>query len=225
MLEVEAFDMLQGNNGSPKRSLTSVLDEMGFSRDSYMVINRQQGLPIGDMFGQENGFYIRNEYTSVTSKDFETTNQQMRDISSKTNGGTLIPGIVGSNNGVHSAMAYGGDEMIITTDREIINQLQDQLCFRDGMGVPLSNGGKILNNSCSARNGDKEIRHNGQPEHPVDYKKQQEWEHVQHYGKQKQIERCSGRTPAPKTIKSPFRDDNGKVNESYAKFRSDKLVR
>jgi len=59
-------------------------------------------------------------------------------------GGKIAVGMVGSNNGVYAAKVFQGKEMIITKDPEIIYALRDQLGFADGMGVPMSNGGIII---------------------------------------------------------------------------------
>ena len=131
MNDVDAFNMLHGNNCS-KKSLTQCLDEMGFKRDSYMVVHRGGSpLRIGDTRDSQ-GNLRENEFLTFGSATFDTSRQdsftlidkQMSDFAMNHNNGKCVNGMTGSNNGVYAAMAHGGDEFIITKDPEIARQLE-----------------------------------------------------------------------------------------------------
>ena len=216
MKEIEAWDMLKGN-GCEKKTLTNMLDEMGFSRDSYMVIKRNgPALKCGDT-RDSSGRLVENEYASFGANhmhpnnkqlqnmgiydDFGAIDKQMSDYSMQRNNGATVNGMTGRNNGVYAAMANGGDEFIITKDAEIIKQLESQLHFApDQLGVPLSNGAI-----------------------PLDYQKQQEWHKIDHVCKQVSLGRLRGTQEKPKTIKSSFRNEYGELTPEYKKFRENKL--
>lgn len=165
-----------------KNGLAKAIKDMGFHKDSFMVINRHEGLAVGDAFGENPDMYKRNEYLSVGTKDFAEIDMKMGSSD----------GMVGSNNGYYSAMARGGNEMIITNNPDIIQQLQTQLGYKEGLGVPLSNGGKILDNS-------KEIWANGKKEYPVDHSKQQQLRRMEDCSKLDHANRIRG-TFTPKKI-------------------------
>ncbi len=206
MEDIEAYDMLTGHN-TEKKSLTSVLKEMGFKEDSYMVINRhdpQIKVTTGEM--EDHGTYKlpkADEYASFGGeKDFKEMDEFDTYQAQNFNHGHLPAGYVGSNNGLYAARAFHGDELIITKDPEIAHQLQSQLGFKDGLGVPMSNGGII-----------------------IDREKRFEFDHKMEQSAKAPTDRLRGLRERPKHVKSPFRDDKGKINEAYAKLRSDKLTR
>lgn len=221
MKDIEAWDLLHGNNCTAK-SLTELIGEMGFKEDSYMVVRRDgPRLKVGDQ-RDASGALIENKYLSFGKDhlhpgyeelktqdpsyqniydDFGAIDKKMHDYSISSNSGRAVTGMTGSNNGVYCAMANGGNEFIITKDREIIQQLEKQLGFApDCLGVPLSNGGK-----------------------PLDYNKQSEWEMVEHRCKQEAINRARGTSERPKSIKSPFRDEYGQMNKDYVQHRASQL--
>lgn len=151
--EAMAWDYLHGNNGFREHSLSGVLKEMGFPEDSYMVVRKgDNSVKVGDHY-DANGQLVENPYSTFGGYHkhpnseldmYDDNNEYMRKFCCSSNG--QIPnGITGSNNGVYSAQAYGGDEVIVTKDRRIKEALEEQLSFKkDVMGVPLSNGGIIM---------------------------------------------------------------------------------
>lgn len=222
MKEIEVWDMMHGNN-TEKKSLCQCLDEMGFDRESYMVVRRNDpDLKIGDSYDnqgklQENKystFHIQTssdvrfsviangsqEIIQGNMSDFDAIDRKMETISHLQNNGNAVTGMVGSNNGVYAAMANHGDEIIITKDPEIAAQPESQLHFKDGLGVPLSNGGKLL-----------------------DSNSQREWETVEFRCKQAAVARSRGTKEPPKQLKSPFRDAFGQINKNYAALRDNQL--
>lgn len=60
-------------------------------------------------------------------------------------GGKIPAGGLGSDNGIYTAKAFHGDEMIITKDPEIYYALRDKLHFaEDVIDTPLSGSGKLM---------------------------------------------------------------------------------
>lgn len=203
MKNKEAWDMLHGN-GCDAKPLSKVLDEMGFDRDTYMIVRRNgENLKIADSY-DNNGMLKENDmmtfggehyrdrecgaYGSVIrghKNDFEVIDEQMMLYSQAKGTGNSVNGMTGSNNGVYSAMANMGDEFIITKDREIIAQLESQLGFAgEELGVPLSNGV------------------------PLEPHKQDEWKKVEHRCKQVAIGRARGTEEHPKYLSSPFKESS-----------------
>lgn len=208
MKDKESWDMLHGN-GCDAKPLSKVLDEMGFDRDSYIVVRRHgENLKIADSYNQDGtlkendmmtfgGEHYRERESGGAygtpirgnKNDFEVIDEQMIIYSEKYRNGMSVNGMTGSNNGIYAAMANMGDEMIITKDREIISQLESQLGFAgDQLGVPLSNGV------------------------PLEPRKQEEWKKVEHRCKQTAIERARGTKEPPKYLLSPFRENS---NHNY----------
>jgi len=193
----DAFDMLHGNN-CEKKSLSQCLDDMGFKRNSYMVIKRNgPSLKVGDTI-DSHGNVQENKYLTFGGKGndnscrsaFNAIDNQMSDFAMRYNNGRCVNGMTGSNNGVYAAMAHGGDEFIITKDPEIVKQLERQLDFeKDQLGVPLSNGGLI-----------------------VDYERRQEWENVGIRCKQVVVNRARGTEQQPKNLQSPFKDKSNNMD-------------
>lgn len=218
MKEIEAWDVLHGNKCEQK-SLSSLIEEMGFKKDSFMVVNRYgPELKVGDTRDQY-GQLQENKYASFGANhlhpnaqhlsqqgiydDFQMIDRQMRDFSMQSKGGAAVTGMTGSNNGVYSAMANGGNEFIITKDPEIIKQLEKQLCFvSEQLPVPLSNGGLPINSA-----------------------QQMEWSKVSLTCSMVKKNRMQGIEKEPKNLKSPFRDEFGEITASYKNFRADKLNR
>lgn len=219
MKNIEAWDMLHGN-GCQAKSLTQVLDEMGFDKESYMVIKRNgpqlkvadgpnqepnPNMSFGGMMQKDVNFAVvgggKMQEISGKMNDFEAIDRQMQAYSTLNNNGQSVTGMTGSNNGVYTAMANGGNEFIITKDPEIAIQLEKQLGFaKDELPVPLSNGGMI-----------------------VDSSQKHSWEMAEHRSKIAILNRSRGTAERPKTIASPFRDDYGQMTPEYMKFRADKL--
>lgn len=217
MQEREAWDMLQGNNCSAK-SLTDILDQMGVSKDSYMVVSRHGAdLKIGDSYDAQ-GKLQANDYMTFggshykdrefgvagggkqeiirgNMNDFEAIDRQMNVYSSLNRDGKLVNGMTGSNNGVYAAMANMGSEMILTKDREIIAQLESQLSFAsEQLGVPLSNGGVIM-----------------------DPTRRDEWKMVEHRCEQISLGRMRGTVERPKIVPSPFKKETNSNTASHSK--------
>lgn len=221
MKEIEGWDMLCGN-GTEKKSLTQILDEMGFDKRSYMVINRNDNdLKIGDTT-DSNGQVVENKnlfFYTHTPQDtnfavignhkmqvisgkmtsFEAIDRQMQAEATLNNNGGCINGMVGSNNGVFCAAAHDG-QMIITKDPRITEELKKQICFHEGLGVPLSNGGI-----------------------PVDFSKRREWQEVGMWCKKLSNDKAKGLQSEPKRLKSPFRDNMGELTAAYKQFRATQL--
>lgn len=145
-----------------EKSLSTKLKEMGFDERTFMVVkgNSWDTVKVSDGNRDEKGQLVENPYASfggthkhpsnnytdyrVSMSDFELYDNEM--LAKRTGNTTekyFDNGLVGSNNGVYAAKANGG-EMIITEDPDIYYALRDQLDFRDGMGVPMSNGGIIM---------------------------------------------------------------------------------
>lgn len=104
------------------KDLTTILTEMGVSKDSFMEIDLNQPMKTSD--GQTLG---GNEM--IAAMDRQASENGHYDI-----------GITGSNNGVYAAYVPGG-KYIVTKDAEVIKKLQSELGFKDkGLGVAFSNG-------------------------------------------------------------------------------------
>lgn len=218
MKDIEAWDVLHGNQ-CEKKSLSSLIQEMGFDRDSFMVINRNgPQLKVGDR-RDEKGQLVENSYASFGANhlhpndqhltqqgiydDFQVIDRQMRDYSIQYNSGNSVNGMTGANNGVYSAMANGGNEFIITKDPEIIRQLERQFGFAsDQLGVPLSNGGL-----------------------PMDNAQRLEWNKLSLTCSKIKKDRMEGKASEPKTLVSPFRNEYGEMTASYKSFRAGKFDR
>ena len=218
MKEIEAWDVLHGNQ-CEKKSLSSLIEDMGFKKESFMVVKRHgPQLKVGDT-RDANGQLIENKYASFGANhlhpgaehmkqqgiydDFQLIDRQMQDFSMQRNEGRAVTGMTGSNNGVYAAMANGGDEFIITKDPEIIKQLEKQLCFAsDQLGVPLSNGGV-----------------------PINTAQQLEWSKVSLTCSMVKKNRIQGLGSEPKSLKSPFRNEYGELSASYKDFRAGRLNR
>lgn len=222
MKDIEAWDMLHGNQ-CQKKSLPEVLDEMGFDKESYMVVHRHgnalkiadsyddnsylkenKGLSFGGSTWKDFRFAVVGNGTSQVIEgkmnDFEAIDRQMIAYSQLNNSGS-VNGMTGSNNGVYAAMANMGNEFILTKDPEIARQLENQLGFaKDQLGVPLSNGGVLM-----------------------DSDRKKEWEMVDHRCKQAVVGRARGTAERPKSVKSPFRDNIGEINKDYAAYRATQL--
>lgn len=221
MKDIEAWDMLHGNK-CQKKSLPEVLDEMGFDRESYMVIHRNgpelkvgdsynsQGYPeknanlsFGGMSWKDFNFSVvgngNSQVVQGTMNDFDAIDRQMSAYAS-VNGKTPV-GMTGANNGVYAAMANMGNEFILTKDPEIARQLETQLGFaKDELGVPLSNGGIL-----------------------IDPSQKKEWEMVEHRSKLAVVGRARGTSEKPKTVASPFRNSYGELTPEYKQYREAKL--
>ncbi len=135
-----------------KKSLSTKLKEMGFDEQTFVVVtgNSWDRVKVSDGKCDEKGQLVEDPYLSFggTHKnpdnkgyrsDFELCDEAMLSREGK----YFDNGMVGSNNGLYAAKAFGG-EMIITKDRDIYYALRDQLGFREGLGVPMSNGGIIM---------------------------------------------------------------------------------
>ncbi|MBQ8671171.1 MAG: hypothetical protein IJ525_01475 [Alphaproteobacteria bacterium] len=171
-------EMVHNPESYEVKPLSTKLKEMGFAENTFMVVKDYENIKVSD--GQTDGHYnlVENPYASFGGQhvhpyekekgafarnDFQVYDDEMagQDI-----GGKTAVGMVGSNNGVYAAKVYHGKEMIITKDPEIIYALRDQLHFADGMGVPMSNGGIIIDYEkrreydnmkfCCARKADRE---------------------------------------------------------------------
>lgn len=223
MKDIEAWDMLHGNN-CEKKSLSAVLKEMGFDDRSYMVIRRNDpALKVGQSLGDDGnikedpelsfgGNTLKDKNFAVIGHgahrdikgqmtDFQAIDLQMQAFSDINNNGDCINGMTGSNNGIYAAMANEGDEFILTKDPEIAHQLESQLGFaKNQLGVPLSNGGE-----------------------PQDLYKNLQWKNVEYHCQQAIVGRMRGTKELPKEVKSPFRDNRGVINKDYAAFRATKL--
>lgn len=105
------------------KSLTSILTEMGVSKDSFMefdLSNTTVKTTTGSSFGGWDNM-MSIEKQAVTNGQYDV-------------------GITGSNNGVYAAYVPGG-KYIVTKDPEIIQKLQTELGFKDkGLSVAFSNG-------------------------------------------------------------------------------------
>lgn len=105
-----------------KSSITEMITNMGFGRDSFMYLN------MNDTKQMDSGQSIGG---------FDTVfkmNMQVNDANPQ------AVGITGSNNGTYAAYLPGG-QYIVTQDRKIIEALQEKCHFQDtGLGVLLSNG-------------------------------------------------------------------------------------
>ena len=125
---------------------------MGFDEQTFMVVtgNSWDRVKVSDGKCDEKGQLVEDPYLSFGgthknpdnkghSSDFELCDEAMLSREGK----YFDNGMVGSNNGLYAAKAFGG-EMIITKDRDIYYALRDQLGFREGLGVPMSNGGIIM---------------------------------------------------------------------------------
>lgn len=105
------------------KSLTSILTEMGVSKDSFME------------------FDLRNTTIETTDGNSFGGWDDMMEINKEavTNGKYDI-GITGANNGVYAAYVPGG-KYLVTEDPEVIQKLQTELGFKNkGLGVVFSNG-------------------------------------------------------------------------------------
>lgn len=105
------------------KSLTSILTEMGISKDSFME------------------FDLNNtSVKTTTGNSFGGWDDTMKIDKSAVTDGKYDVGITGSNNGVYAAYVPGG-KYIVTKDPEVIQKLQTELGFKDkGLGVVFSNG-------------------------------------------------------------------------------------
>lgn len=201
----EAWDMMKGN-GCEKKSLTNILDEMGFDKDSYMVIRRSgpelkvsderdrngylketEALSFGGNRYKNKNFAVvgggKQEVIEGEMTDFEAIDSQMRAYSRLNGNGMSVNGLTGSNNGIYSAMENMGNEFILTKDPEIIRQLESQMHFAsDQLAVPLSNGGTIMSEEYKTK-----------------------WERAQHYSERAKVGRLNGTTQHPKHLTSPKR--------------------
>ncbi|MBR1604598.1 MAG: hypothetical protein IJ660_00645 [Alphaproteobacteria bacterium] len=220
MDEKEAWDMLHGNKCAQK-SLSKVLDEMGFDKDSYIVVRRngpRLKVRENDVWScpeelEESAYYSfgynhrhpssKYKNDNFVKDDFDAIDLEMAEYARKYRDGTLVNGMTGANNGVFCAMAHGGDEFILTKDPEITRQLEAQLHFiPNQLGVPLSNGGYI-----------------------IDDKQRKDWERAEACSKSAVVERMRGIKSRPKTIKSPFCDEYGNMKQDYKRFRVDEFCR
>lgn len=105
-----------------KGSITEMITNMGFERDSFMYLDMKEPRRM------DHGGYIGG-LDDVFKMDMQVygTNSQ-------------AVGITGSNNGTYAAYLPGG-QYIVTQDRKIIEALQEKCHFQDtGLGVLLSNG-------------------------------------------------------------------------------------
>ena len=221
MKDIEVWDMLHGN-GCTAKSLSEVIEEMGFPKESFMVINRDGAdLRVADGYDPKTGAPQENPYmrfggnnykevqfeVAVNGKtetiqgkmnDFEAIDRQMRAYSFL-KGGKVVTGMTGSNNGVFSAMANNGNEFIITKNPEIARQLEIQLGFaKDQLGVPLSNGGMIM-----------------------DQRQAVKWKMVEMTAKKESLK--PENQTQPKMVKSPFRNEYGELNPEYKSYRAEHL--
>ena len=121
------------------KPLSQKLVEMGFDRDTFMVAKFD--VKVGERI-EDNGTVTPNPYLSFGPE------HRGPNGNGRTNGelddeyiGAAIGGI-GANNGLYSAMTKYGNQIIITKDPEIYRALSS-LGFKDGLGVPMSNGGVI----------------------------------------------------------------------------------
>ncbi len=144
-------EMVYNPESSQTKSLSTKLKEMGFDENTFVVVKKYDNIKVSDHYGS-NGQLEENPYMSFGGEhrdprdsarrtDFERYNDEMMKSSPD---GKIAVGMVGSNNGVYAAKVFQGDEMIITKDPQITWALQRELGFADGMGVPLSNGGVIM---------------------------------------------------------------------------------
>lgn len=157
----EARQYLKGRN------LSDVLTkDLKIPKDSFMVVRKGETLK-GTLDG-------RTEEATINNEDFASIDKMIQDYASR-HGGKLPTGLTGSNNGTYAAS--NGQELIITKNQEIINELERQLDFKSsGLYVPYSNGHR-----------------------PLDPQKNKEWELVCHRSNIENLERLQGRKePTPR---------------------------
>lgn len=135
------------------KPLSTKLKEMGFSENTFMVIGKYDKLDVADGYDQT-GHLKKSEYLSFDPQKYTKLNDydiprtefdRMDEAIEKSQGGRIPAGGLGSNNGIYTAKAFQGGEMIITKDPEIYYALRDKLHFaEDVVETPLSNGGTIM---------------------------------------------------------------------------------
>lgn len=143
------------------KTLSDKLKEMGFDEKTFMTVGKYETIKVSDGQRDAQGKLVENPYMSFGGQHRHPSDEQHRTdfeiedaaMGRAGPGGKIAVGMVGSNNGMYAAKVWGGSEMIITKDPKVIEALREQLHFADGLGVPMSNGGVM-----------------------VDYKKQQEFE-------------------------------------------------
>lgn len=151
-LRKELVNESRNISSSSVKTLSEKLKEMGFDERSFMAVKYEA--KVADhieinkeghsekkadpylSFGPEHRHPSANGWT-----DGELNDQYM---------GAAIGGI-GSNNGIYSAQAKHGREIIITQDREIYNALQRLGFKEDSIGVPMSNGGIFVDDKQQAQ--------------------------------------------------------------------------
>lgn len=105
------------------KSLSTILTEMGFEKDSFMEIN------IKDTTMKRTDGPDFGGWDTMIAMDRQAVTDGKIDV-----------GITGSNNGVYAAYVPGG-KYVVTENPEIIQKLQKELGFQDkGLGVVFSNG-------------------------------------------------------------------------------------
>jgi len=124
------------------KSISSKLKEMGFEENKdFVVIREHEQWQVYDGAGKPASPYLsfggnhQNPRTGVE----ESIEQDM----SINKSGKYIG--IGSNNECYSAKVMGNEEMIVTKNFDIYNKLRKEYGLtEDTIGVPMSNGGHIL---------------------------------------------------------------------------------
>ena len=134
------------------KPLSTKLKEMGFDENTFMVIGKYDKLDVGDY--DETGHLKKSEYLSFDPQKYSRLNNdnfyktefdRMDEAIEKSQGGKIPAGGLGSDNGIYTAKAFHGGEMIITKDPEIYYALRDKLRFaEDVIDTPLSGSGKLM---------------------------------------------------------------------------------
>ncbi len=145
------------------KNLSDKLKEMGFDEKTFMVVKEWENIKVSEGQRDGSGQLIENPYLSFGGQHRHPSDEQHRtdfeiedaSMGRAGPGGKIAVGMVGSNNGMYAAKVFHGNEMIITQDPQIIDTLRKELNFAEGLGVPMSNGGVM-----------------------VDYKRQQEFENM-----------------------------------------------
>lgn len=120
-----------------QKSLSTKLKELGFDERSFMSVSMEAR--VGDRYNND-GSVTPSRYLSWGPDHTDPNDKTLTDgMRNDMHIGASIGG-VGANNGVYSAQIKGVREIVITEDRKIYDALKN-LGFKEGMGVPMSNGG------------------------------------------------------------------------------------
>ncbi len=125
--------------------LSEQLEKMGFDKSTFMVVSRYERVVVGDW---QDGKFVENEFASFgdVQKRYREDSYETKTTCEANDDAMLMKGAtkggIGSNNGLYSAQMRGGNELIITEDRDIYEALE-KMGYKKCIGVPLSNGGEI----------------------------------------------------------------------------------